>query len=87
MEVEIITAEEKVYSAKAIQIKLLGINGSFGILKNHAPIISKLKDGTVKIITEDKKEKYFYAENGIIEFYENKAVILADKVELADTKN
>ncbi len=49
MQVEIITPETVLYKGEAEAVQLPGLDGSFQILNNHAPIISGLKEGSVKI--------------------------------------
>ncbi len=56
-----------------------GTNGSFQVLKNHAPIISSLLNGKVKV--KDKEgEKVFSVKGGVVENLNNKVVILAESV-------
>lgn len=50
MHLEIITPEKKIYSGEVSLVNLPGSDGSFGILENHAPIISTLKAGTIKVL-------------------------------------
>jgi F-type H+-transporting ATPase subunit epsilon len=50
MQLEIITPEKKIYSGEVSVVNLPGSDGSFGLLENHAPIISTLKAGTIKIL-------------------------------------
>jgi len=78
MNVEILTPGKKIYSGEISLIKVPGILGSFEILKNHAPIISTLEKGSVKIITNEKQELFFEIEGGVIEASDNNIIILAD---------
>ncbi len=60
MHLEIITPESKVFSGEANAVQLPGLDGSFQVLNNHAPIISALTAGTVKVeLTEvfEREEK------------------------------
>ncbi len=50
MQLEIITPEEKVYSGEVDMVTLPGVDGSFQILNNHAPIISTLAAGDIRIL-------------------------------------
>jgi len=50
MQLEIITPEEKVYSGEVDMVTLPGVDGSFQILNNHAPIISALGTGEIRIL-------------------------------------
>jgi len=49
MHLEIITPESNIYSGEAIAVQLPGLDGSFQVLNNHAPVISALTAGKVKI--------------------------------------
>lgn len=78
MHLEIITPEKKVYSGDVESIKLPGAEGSFGILKNHAPLIATLKQGTVKITDVSKKVETFEINGGVVEVLHNKVTVLAE---------
>lgn len=49
MTLEIITPDAKVFSGEVDAVKFPGLDGSFQVLKNHAPIIASLKEGKIKI--------------------------------------
>ncbi len=49
MQVEIITPESNIFSGEAVSVQLPGLDGSFQILTGHAPIISALQNGAVKV--------------------------------------
>ena len=78
MYLEIITPDKKVYSGDVDAVKLPGAEGSFGILKNHAPIIATLKKGTVKITNVKKEVENFEINGGVVEVLNNKIIILAE---------
>tara|TARA_B100000945_G_C20360948_1_gene587100 strand:+ start:1090 stop:1326 length:237 start_codon:yes stop_codon:yes gene_type:complete len=78
MELEIITPEKELFSGEITSVKLPGTNGGFEILNNHAPIISTLKKGEIKVTTNDKKTKTFEVNGGVIEMQNNKIIVLAD---------
>ena len=78
MFLEIITPEKKAFEGEVTSVKFPGISGGFEILNNHAPIISALKKGDIKIITSDKKTEHFSINGGVIEMQNNKIIVLAD---------
>lgn len=78
MNLEIITPEKELYKGKVNSITLPGTDGEFGILKNHAPIISTLTKGKIKIIDSDNKEEIFEINGGVIEMQNNEIIVLAD---------
>jgi F-type H+-transporting ATPase subunit epsilon len=77
VKVEIITPEKKLYSGEANLVKVPGTMGSFEIMKNHAPIISTLQKGQVKILDQNDKPVLFDIESGVIEVNKNMITILA----------
>ena len=78
MFLEIITPEKKAFEGEVTSVKFPGISGGFEILNNHAPIISALTKGDIKIITSDKKTERFSINGGVIEMQNNKIIVLAD---------
>jgi F-type H+-transporting ATPase subunit epsilon len=77
VKVEIITPEKKLYSGEANLIQVPGTQGSFEILKNHAPIISTLQKGQVKIVDQNNQPVLFDIKSGVIEVHKNTITILA----------
>ena len=69
---------EEIYSGEAELIKVPGTKGSFEVLNNHAPIISTLEKGQIKIIDNAGKESFFEINNGVIEVKNNKIVVLVE---------
>ena len=79
MLLEIITPDKKVYSGEVTSVSVPGTDGRFQLLNNHAPIISTLLNGKVKV--KDKEgEKQFDVKGGVIENLNNKVIILAESV-------
>lgn len=81
MYLEIITPEKKLFAGEIKLIKVPGSKGSFEILKNHAPIISTLEKGSVKILSPEGTETIFIIGGGVIEAKENKIILLAESVQ------
>ena len=93
MILEIVSPEAKLFSAQVTSVTLPGVNGSFQILNNHAPVVSILEKGEVKItassFTFDKEvaakftklddQNYILSINsGTIEMKDNKVIVLVD---------
>ena len=91
MYLEIVTPEQIVFSAEVTSVAVPGINGEFQMLNSHAPIISLLGNGNIKIdgnLTDEQKEtlsknsddnRWIYnIKSGVIEVNNNKVIILAD---------
>lgn len=81
MYLEIITPDKKVYSGKVASVQVPGSKGSFAVLEYHAPIISTLEKGKVKIV-ERGTESFFEISGGIIEVKDNIVIILAESVKM-----
>jgi F-type H+-transporting ATPase subunit epsilon len=93
MILEIVSPEAKLFSGEITSLYLPGVDGDFQILNNHAPIVSLLKKGIVKIaapsftlskeasakLTKVNDQLYTLAvESGTIEMKDNKVILLAD---------
>lgn len=80
MLLEIITPEKRIYSGKVKLVQLPGSKGSFEILKNHAPIISTLEKGKIKVEEESGQILFFEVDGGVVENKDNKIIVLAESV-------
>ena len=79
MHLEIITPDKKVFSGEVTSVSVPGTTGRFEMLNNHAPIISTLLNGKVKV--KDKEGvKTFDVKGGVVENLNNKIIILAESV-------
>jgi F-type H+-transporting ATPase subunit epsilon len=78
MKVEIITPESTLFDGEAALVSLPGADGALGILNNHAPLISSLGKGTVKVKDQQGKEMRFEVKGGTVEVNKNKVIILAE---------
>lgn len=77
MKLEIITAEKEIFNGEVSSVKLPGVSGSFELLNQHAPIISTLSNGTIRIIKSDNSVVNFEISGGVIELQNNKIIVLA----------
>ena len=77
MTIEIINPDETIFSGEADVVQLPGKDGSFEILNNHAPLISVLKEGKIKVVDKNKNTQFFEIKGGVIEVLRNKILILA----------
>ena len=77
MQLEIITPEKNVYTGEVEMVNLPGSDGSFGLLNDHAPIVSTLKAGEIKIV-ENGNEQVFQVNGGVVEVNNNKVIVLAE---------
>lgn len=77
MHLDIITPDKKLFSGEVISVLVPGAAGQFQVLNNHAPIISTLIKGKVKIKTKEG-EKSFDVNSGVIEVLKNNVVVLVE---------
>jgi F-type H+-transporting ATPase subunit epsilon len=78
MNVEIIDPDKTIFKGEANVVQLPGKDGSFEILNNHAPLISVLKKGKIKIVDQSNIPQFFDIKGGVIEVLRNKVLILAE---------
>lgn len=77
MRVEIITPDKELFKGEATSVVVPGINGSMGFLKDHAPLITVLKAGEVKLKTT-QGEKSFTVNGGVVEVMNDTVIVLAE---------
>ena len=80
MFLEIISPDKQIYRGNVKRIRLPGSKGLFEILNNHAPIISTLDKGVIRIFDENDKKITFKVEGGIVENKANKIIVLVESI-------
>ncbi|MFO7669437.1 MAG: ATP synthase F1 subunit epsilon [Bacteroidales bacterium] len=78
MLLEIIAPDQKLFSGEVDLVQVPGSKGSFEILRNHAPIISTLEQGRIKIVDLKGGVTFFEVTGGVIEAKNNKIIVLAE---------
>lgn len=78
MTLEILTPERRLYSGEVYGVQLPGIDGKFEILNRHAPLVSALGKGNLKVIKDKSTITNFAIESGFIEVLNNKATVLVE---------
>ena len=77
--VDVVSAEESIFSGEATFVALPGENGELGILPRHTPLITRIKPGAVRIVRADTKEEEFvFVAGGILEVQPGSVTVLAD---------
>ena len=76
MYLEILTPESKIYSGEITLVSLPGTKGSFEIMNNHAPLISTLEEGSIKVIDITGQTQLFPIKRGVAECLENQIHLL-----------
>ncbi len=78
MILEILTPERKIFSGDVYGVQLPGIGGSFEVLDRHAPMVSALKAGNLKILTDKTATTSYTVQSGFVEVLGNKATVLVE---------
>jgi len=78
MKIEIVTPDTTIYEGEVSLAQLPGLDGSFEVLNNHAPMIAALKKGKVKVIDTKKETLLFEINGGVIEILKNRILVLAE---------
>ena len=78
MHLEILTPDKEVFSGEVTMVEVPGTSGRFQVLKNHAPIISTLTQGQVRVTDEEKHNQSFDITGGVVEVLNNRIAILAE---------
>ncbi len=76
--VNIVSAEQEIYSGTATQIFAPAEMGEVGIMPRHAPMLSTLKAGVVRVISQGGEEQTFFVSGGILEIQPHIVTILSD---------
>ena len=75
---DIVSAEAEIFHGTATLVVASGDDGELGIAPRHAPLITRLKPGQVRVIGENGEEQAFYVSGGIIEVQPQVVTVLAD---------
>ena len=76
--VDIVSAEGEIFSGAASMVFAPGSQGELGIAPRHAPLLTMLKPGEVRVQTPDGAEQHFFVGGGALEVQPNKITVLAD---------
>ncbi|MCF6217551.1 MAG: F0F1 ATP synthase subunit epsilon [Gammaproteobacteria bacterium] len=77
MHVDIVSAEQQIFSGTAEMVFAPSVNGDVGVLPRHAPLLTQMRPGEVRIQTSEGEE-VFYVSSGILEIQPHCVTILAD---------
>jgi F-type H+-transporting ATPase subunit epsilon len=78
LHVDVVSAEEQIFSGEAKFVALPGESGELGILPKHTPLITRIKPGAVRIERPDGTEEFVFVAGGILEVQPNRVTVLAD---------
>jgi F-type H+-transporting ATPase subunit epsilon len=75
---DIVSAEAEIFRGQAKMVIATGEAGELGIAPRHAPLITRLKPGQVRVLAENGEEQFFYVSGGILEVQPQVVTVLAD---------
>jgi F-type H+-transporting ATPase subunit epsilon len=78
MTLEILTPERKIFSGDVYGVQLPGIDGMFEVLEKHAPMVSALRTGKLKILLDKNSNIKYSVQDGFVEVLNNKATVLVE---------
>lgn len=79
MHVEVVSAEEQIYSGPAELVVAPGVDGELGILPRHTPLLTRVKPGSLRIkVPMQDEEELVYVSGGILEVQPGQVTLLAD---------
>ena len=76
--VDVVSAEESIFSGEARFVALPGETGELGIYPRHTPLITRVKPGSVRIEKADGNEEFIFVAGGILEVQPNRVTVLSD---------
>jgi len=77
---EIVTPDKIIYDGPVGLVTVPSANGKFTLLKNHAPIISVLSEGDIRVIGKDGHENFYKCKSGVLECEANRVTILISEI-------
>jgi F-type H+-transporting ATPase subunit epsilon len=80
---DIVSAEEEIFSGRVEMVIAAGQEGDLGVAPGHAPLLSALKPGPVRVIKQGGEEEVFYVSGGYLEVQPNVVTILSDSAQRA----
>ena len=84
MTLEILTPEKKIFSGSVYGVQLPGIDGLFEVLEKHAPLVSALSKGTLKILKDKATFENYAIQSGFVEVLNNKATVLVEGASIVE---
>jgi F-type H+-transporting ATPase subunit epsilon len=84
MHVDVVSAETEIFSGPATMVFAPGVMGDLGILPRHAPLLTRIQPGEVRVVTPDDEELNFYVSGGMLEIQPDTVTVLADTAQRAD---
>jgi F-type H+-transporting ATPase subunit epsilon len=80
---DIVSAEKQLFSGLVELVVAAGVEGDLGVMPGHAPLLTRLKPGPVRVKTQNGDEEVFYVSGGFLEVQPKLVTVLADTAERA----
>ncbi len=84
MELVVLTPEQEYFKGEIVSLTVPGVSGEFEVLKDHAPLVSALTAGEVRIKKKDGDILKFNVNQGFLEVINNDLALLVKKIEVKD---
>ncbi|AXQ14149.1 MULTISPECIES: F0F1 ATP synthase subunit epsilon [Shewanella] len=84
VQLDIVSAESKIFSGLVAHLQVTGSEGELGIMPGHTPLLTNIKPGMARIVKQNGQEEVFYLSGGLLEVQPNSVSVLADVVMRAD---
>ena len=78
IQVEIVSAEEAIWTGTGVMVFAPAEMGEVGIAPQHAPLLTRLKPGEVRVLQENGDEQFFFISGGLLEVQPNQVTVLSD---------
>lgn len=83
LELEIVAPDGRVFHGNAKGVQAPGVEGSFEVLTNHAPMIAAFGVGPIRVTTESGEDIFYATSGGFLEVVDNRVIVLAETAEPA----
>ena len=81
---DIVSAEAEIFSGDAAMVVVPGEEGELGIAPRHAPLLTRLIPGQVRVILPDGEEEFYFISGGLLEIQPHVVTVLSDTAQRAD---
>ena len=84
LRISVVSASKSLYDGEAQMVVAPGKRGELGIMPQHAPLLTTLKPGVLKIVKKDGEEDFLYIAGGVLEVQPDMVSVLADVAERSE---
>jgi F-type H+-transporting ATPase subunit epsilon len=78
VQLDVVSAEERIFSGAVQTVQVTGSEGELGVYPGHAPLLTTIKPGMVRLVLEDGAEQIIYVAGGVLEVQPHNVTVLAD---------